>query len=302
MRVTGIDENGLGPLLGPLVATSVTLDLRRYDPRRGAALAESLGVGDSKAVSAFRSMAGAESLALAVVESLTGRVPESADDVLAALSIDGILALRGPCPRSSAPHCWAELALPAFGGEVETGRAILAGLAKKKITLTSARTVALCVSLFNREVARCGSKFSVDLELFERLILTLPRDGQQQIIAGMVGGIRAYGRYFERLLPLAPTVIEEGRKLCRYTVPTVGEVAFEVDADATHLPVSLASMIGKYVRELWMERQNRFFMDIDPSLKPASGYHDPVTRRLVAATELVRRERHMGDDCFLRQS
>jgi ribonuclease HII len=52
-------------------------------------------------------------------------------------------------------------------------------------------------------------------------------------------------------------------------------VRFEVDADGLHTPVAVASMVGKYVRELAMERQNRFYAKHDAALPSPSGYHDP---------------------------
>ena len=39
---------------------------------------------------------------------------------------------------------------------------------------------------------------------------------------------------------------------------------------------------------------------IVPEAVPASGYHDPVTARLVAATSLARKAREIPDECFAR--
>ena len=43
-------------------------------------------------------------------------------------------------------------------------------------------------------------------------------------------------------------------------------------ADADHLPVALASMAAKLVRELLMQRLNRFFTERMPDLAPTAGY------------------------------
>jgi ribonuclease HII len=88
----------------------------------------------------------------------------------------------------------------------------------------------------------------------------------------------------------------------RYTVADVGQVSFEIDADQRHLPVAFASMIGKYVRELWMARQNHFYRAIVPEMVDVSGYHDPVTRRFIAASADVRRALDIREDCFVRRS
>jgi ribonuclease HII len=47
---------------------------------------------------------------------------------------------------------------------------------------------------------------------------------------------------------------------------------FVVDADEKFLPVSLASMMSKYVRELLVGCVNRYFMNFHSKLKPTAGY------------------------------
>ena len=49
-------------------------------------------------------------------------------------------------------------------------------------------------------------------------------------------------------------------------------IGFETQADARHLPVALASMAAKTVRELLMNRLNAFFAQHQPGLKPTAGY------------------------------
>jgi len=70
------------------------------------------------------------------------------------------------------------------------------------------------------------------------------------------------------------------------------------DADARDPLVMLASLVGKWVRELLMARVSDWY-SVDRSERP-SGYHDPETARFVDATALVRRERRVPDICFER--
>jgi hypothetical protein len=63
----------------------------------------------------------------------------------------------------------------------------------------------------------------------------------------------------------------------------------------------MASLIGKWVREVLMARVTRYHRGFDPSLPEASGYHDPVTARFIRASALVRRSRRISDDCFERR-
>jgi len=70
---------------------------------------------------------------------------------------------------------------------------------------------------------------------------------------------------------------------------------------ALDLLVLLASMLGKWGREVLMERIVRHYQGIVPELPGASGYHDPVTAKFVKATALVRQEKRIDDDCFERR-
>jgi len=47
---------------------------------------------------------------------------------------------------------------------------------------------------------------------------------------------------------------------------------FVVGADGRFLPVSLASMVSKYLRELLIGSLNRYFIGFSADLKPTAGY------------------------------
>jgi hypothetical protein len=97
-------------------------------------------------------------------------------------------------------------------------------------------------------------------------------------------------------------VSAEGRARSEYVVPGLGTIAFVRDAEDRHLLVGMASLIGKWVRDLFMARIVRHHREQNPDLPDASGYHDPVTARFVEATRLVRKQRGLPDDCFERQA
>ncbi|MFW2387619.1 MAG: hypothetical protein ACN4G0_04745, partial [Polyangiales bacterium] len=166
------------------------------------------------------------------------------------------------------------------------------------------QTRVACAGMLNERLASGRNKLAVDLELFEDLIVsTLARHGEPLLaVCGMIGGIRDYASRFARFE--ADRVTEQpGRRGQRnYAVDRLGEVRFEVDADARHLPVALASIVGKYVREVCMRRIGEFYRRLLPDLRLASGYHDPVTARFVDATEPERRRLRIADDCFQRRA
>lgn len=65
------------------------------------------------------------------------------------------------------------------------------------------------------------------------------------------------------------------------------KVTFTVGAESQHLPTALASMTAKYLRELWMERFNRFFHAVDENLRPTAGYVEDGRRFLVDAENAI---------------
>lgn len=303
--LVGVDENGLGPRLGPLVATAVTLELDATALEKPKALtkkAERMGIGDSKAVSGFGDMAWAESVALAALSDESGP-PTDADTLLHTLAVDGLMALQSPCPKEASAQCWgAKFPLPAFGGDVREGRKVLAKLARAGASLVRARSAIACAKVYSEGVERRRSKLSLDLELFERLLLDARAAAGIDLTAvcGMVGGIRSYHDYFFWIDPMRVVTLEEVKGRSSYHVHDFGTLTFEVDADASNVAVALASMIGKYVRELGMARIHRFYAAQIPDLPEASGYHDPVTARFVTATAELRQKLRLPIACFER--
>jgi hypothetical protein len=66
--------------------------------------------------------------------------------------------------------------------------------------------------------------------------------------------------------------------------------------------VGMASLVGKWIRDLLMARVVRYHRRSHPDLPDASGYHDPVTTRFIAATRLTRARTNLPDDCFTRRA
>jgi hypothetical protein len=159
-----------------------------------------------------------------------------------------------------------------------------------------------CTRVLN-DAHRAGrSRFVVDLHAMERMVLALREQAGSDVLAvcGKVGGMGDYARFFGPLAGRLHVELERSRARSAYRFPGLGEVHFVMDADGQDALVMLASLIGKYVRELLMARIGRHYADAVHDRAPPSGYHDPVTDGFVVATELTRRARRVPDDCFER--
>jgi ribonuclease HII len=297
----GADENGLGARLGPLIVTAV---LARVDETGARTLARRLrgriaeDLDDSKRLVAHGNIALGEAWARAI----GGRDAKSPAELFRRISLEGEAKLREPCPDHVGHQCWS-----AEGEGFTAPDELLARvekhvgtLSRRGVQLLAVRSSVSCTHRLNTEKEQGHNRFVADLHAMERLVIDLRDRAGSDVIAvcGKVGGIGDYSRFFGPLSNRLHAVVEQGRKRSAYRFPGLGEVAFVQDADAQDPLVMLASLVGKWVRELLMDRIVRFYEDgADTS---PSGYNDPVTARFVAATALSRKRRRVPDGCFER--
>ncbi len=342
----GVDENGLGPVLGPLVVTGVAFAIEGERPRDLGAL-----VGDSKALVSHGDASLGEAWARALLSAI-GPVPTTSSEVLARLSLDDDATLRALCPSGTtvsvaesandhAPSslCWPRESEPFTADDALVRRCteLVRGWSGEKIggrfvrrtpmRILSVRSAIVCASRLNSAAKEGRHRFIVDLHEMERLSLQLHDDGRANAVfagklagepplldavCGKVGGMDFYGDYFGPLSHRMWATEAEGNGTSAYRFPGLGRFTFLQDADASDPLVGLASLVGKWVRELLMARIVRYLRSAalpehlppappDGDILPnASGYRDPSTKRLIAATELVRAHRGIPDRCFLR--
>ena len=309
--LVGIDENGLGPRLGPLIVTSVLARTTEAGARvagsrpKGRVRAR---LGDSKALVSYGDSALGEAWARALLARRGAEAPRSIDDLVFSLALDGRAHLRARCPEAHEDQCWGTHGeAGGFAAEESLVRQLgrdLARLAKDGIEIVGARVVIACAKALNAETARGLSRFEVDLHAMERLVLDARERAGEEVLAtcGKVGGFDRYPEHFGPLGGRLHVTLDEGRAQSTYRIPDVGTISFVRDADASNLLVCLASLVGKWVRDVLMNRIVHYHRAHDPDLPDASGYHDPVTTRFIALSALTRKRRALPDECFERTS
>ena len=315
--VVGIDENGLGPRLGPLVVTMIVASTSeegraRAEARPKGAMRKRLG--DSKKLVAFGDTALGEAWARAIARrmGLSDAQVATPDELVHALSLDSRDALRSPCPEHHAAQCWdargeALVSSPEHAKLVASVEKDLAKLEEQGVRIERATCVVTCTRRLNEGVDRRLTRFHMDLHAMERLVLDARERAGCDVVAtcGKVGGFNSYSAAFGPMSGRLHAVAMEGRARSEYHVPGVGQLAFVRDADAKHLLVCMASLVGKWVRDLLMARIVRYHraeLGGEPDAPDASGYHDPVTTRFISATRLSRKKRGLPDECFERRA
>ena len=299
----GVDENGLGSRLGPLVVTAV---LARTDGDGERALSRRLprslrsSLDDSKRLVSHADVRLGEAWARELV------MPEATTpgELFERLSLEGVTALKKPCPEHASAQCW-NAEREAFEAPAVLLRRVARhrGLLRAKgVEIIAVKSSVVCTDALNRARRAGRNRFVSDLHAMESLVLALRKTAGADVraVCGKVGGMAEYSRFFGPLDGWLHNILEEGQAKSSYRFPGVGELSFVRDADASDPLVMLASLVGKYVRELFMARIASHYPARDDEPRP-SGYHDPVTARFVARTALVRKRSKMPHGCFERE-
>lgn len=297
--LVGIDEAGYGPTLGPLV---VAASIWRVAPhhleadlwqvlspclartvRRGDAR---LAVDDSKSV--FDRRKGIATLERTVLAF--ARAAGLSCGTLGEL----LIALGGEALAASSTLPWDRdldrpLPLDPLRSRCDH--------AADRLHTCMAREQAVCLSLsarvltadaFNRRVRQTRNKATVLLEHVLDLLASATRSapGDQDVYV-RIDRLGGRSDYRELLLAAFPGrhvhELELSPRASRYRLASARSdwfIEFVVDADRLHLPVALASMLAKYLRELLMERFNAYWRRWLPELRPTAGYYEDAQRFL----------------------
>jgi hypothetical protein len=169
-------------------------------------------------------------------------------------------------------------------------------LAAESVVCESLRCETIDAEVFNRQVNAMGSKANVNfcavLRHIDAVWKRWPRE-HPRVIVDRQGGRTHYLNDLLHAWPEAKAqVLAETETISRYRLELDGSfitISFMVEAESAHLPVALASMTAKYVRELLMMRFNRYFQSLMPELKPTAGYYSDGRRYLSDIDPLIDR-------------
>lgn len=322
-HVLGIDEAGLGPILGPLtigysafaLPTALTPDaFLKID------LWAPLGLGREPAERKQRPV---------VCDSKTLYTPARGlkpleEEVLCWLALQGheigdFTALWDAlCPLAREKrglYDWYYDPPEKFPLEADATRMklraqpIARAMEQTGISLAGLGIAPVFEGELNAALRRLGNKSRAEFECITRVIGHFWRQfGQLAVLCDRQGGRERYGRALANEFPEAEvTVLHESPKISSYELKVEGVsgnprlfVAFIEKGEGDHLPIALASMLAKYLRELSMHQFNAWFLKHDPALKPTAGYYTDG-KRWLDDTAGLRRAIGIEDAKIVRQ-
>ena len=287
--LVGIDEAGFGPILGPLVVSSSTFSLPQHlikadlwqilnksVSNRCKHLAGRLLIADSKkAYSRQKGIKHLERTVLACLKCLC-KEPSTLTELLTLLCPDCLERLSDyPWYKEAGSYC-----LLADEADKEIASAVLMGdMSLNGIRLLQLRSCCLDVAYYNQMVGSVKNKSRVLFTAISRLIKEAYDNfagDDLQIIVDRQGGRVYYRTILQRMFPdMELKILSESPAASSYELQAEGKVMrlhFVTAADGKFLPVSLASMMSKYLRQLLVESINLYFAGFHAELKPTAGY------------------------------
>lgn len=297
--LAGMDEAGLGPILGPLVVAGVAMTgPEGTDPWRALARHTSrtrhqkgkVRVADSKLVNQGpHGRRRLEETALVFWTAKHGETPGTLRALLQHLGVD--LDSLARCP-------WYEdldlrLPLDADAGFVQLQAELMArAMHKAGIALVDLVVRPVDVEEWNGLIADTDNKsrahFRAYAEVLGRLLAhapSTPGTGERgHLVADRCGGRMHYAHDLRRLRPDARVdVVTETPSVSSYALHLPGgvvAVTFAERGESRAFPTALASCLAKYLRELMVEAMNRWFCARVPGLEPTAGYYQDGHRFL----------------------
>lgn len=295
--LVGIDEAGYGPILGPMVVSAAIVELP--DLLLGKSLWEVLGksvakqrtgsagrvvINDSKKLHTDRDYRCLQRGVLASLSAAKMNPVQCLGDLLTRLDCGSIGNLAG-YPWYGDIQGWE---LKYDRDDIETaGAALRQEMADQGMRMVGLWSRVLPAGRFNEMVEAVDNKASVLFSVICQLVQQgYKRFGDQnlQIVVDKQSGRSHYRKPLQRMFAdLEMKVIQKADQTSSYQMSEAGgsmKIHFLQKGDQRQLPIALASMTSKYVRELFMEMLNAYFQERVPGVKPTAGYYTDGKRFL----------------------
>jgi ribonuclease HII len=298
--VVGIDEAGLGPILGPLVVSAATFSVPEENSDKSLAdmwqllgesiasnkkhLAGRLLICDSK--KAYNPTIGTGHLEKTVLSCLKclGKTAGTVAELVDSLGPEcKVKILESPWFKNIAQQ---KINFNADEISISAG-ALERNLKKNGMALIGLKSFCLDAGYFNELIGKIRNKSSVVFQIVCKLVNETIHGTRHRNYHFKIDRQGGRMRYAQPLMTMFGgmelKVLEENDNISSYQLSTsygstgsppckMVKLDFAVGADDIYLPTALASMASKYLREELMAALNGYFLERCSHLKPTAGY------------------------------
>lgn len=284
----GLDENGYGPVMGPLVVTGViaTMDLDKDWPG---------DIYDSKLLFTHQNThKELEKIALSILNISKGKFSHSTSGIFENFQQD----FKCPKDISICFENLPEIPLWTTKKDIENFTKFLSAFCEKKqLKILSINSVILCVHKFNSFCRQNMKKDFINYLLFEKIILqALSKSDNLFVKAGKIGGRKDYKKFLEKTFHnwQINNIMEKPEISGYLLIRNNKKIAlnFVRDIESRSFLGVLAGIYGKYIRELFMHSINSFL----GTKRYISGYRDIQTKKFLN----ILSHKELDFDCILR--
>ena len=290
--LAGVDEAGLGPILGPLVVGGVTMAgpegtapwrlLQRHVSKQKYVKGK-VRVADSKKVNQGpHGLVRLEETALVFWTALHGEPPKTLLDWLVKLGHDLEPLKRCPWYEDlelalplNADHDWISLTGEMVARTLRKGGCELLDIAIRAVDVEEWNT--LIADTDNKSKAHFQAYSEVLGRLLHSVFPLVGEDDSCHLVADRCGGRSKYKTDLQQLCPDSViTMLKEVAGTSSYRLQQQDSdvtVTFAERAEDRAFPTALASCFAKYLRQLMVECINRWFQARCQDLKPTAGYY-----------------------------
>lgn len=266
---SGIDEAGLGPILGPYCATSITIESERdLNEVVESGQKKIFYVDDSKKV--YKGKYGLKRLeeqVLAFYYLLNETLPESTLDFIP--SLQSSWNIESPI----------KLPIEANSAEIiEISRRIKTFFVNNGIRLLDIKRTAISAENFNHLLESFDNKSIVCQKILSPLLKHCS-SFKGNIVVDKQGGRKFYKSFLDELLDTDVSIEFEEANHSSYSLDGT-LIDFQAKADSHHFVTALASMFSKYMREVAMKSFNNYWEEKLNGIKHTAGYYQDGVRFL----------------------
>ncbi|MFQ5962893.1 MAG: hypothetical protein ACE5KZ_01250 [Candidatus Scalinduaceae bacterium] len=316
--IAGIDEAGYGPKLGPLVLTTVAIDIPvKYNNKINIwhLLKEAISdkiqkrrnrvvVHDSKKIYSQKSgLKILEEAVLSFIWCTKGQVTRFSDLLKLLSNYNEEVFNKYPWYKGKDIDLPVASNVSAILNYVDL---VKNTISLQEVSLLEVKSIFICAYEINKQLKLYGNKSLLLFKNSEKHLKGIFEQfgkNEPQVLIDKHGGRNHYHKLLANSFEgCNVNAILEGNSISTYKISNERRkmnVSFAVGADSKYFPTALASMFSKYIRELFIRLFNEYWQERVHDIKPTAGYPEDA-KRFLSQIHKTKNKLGISDDILIR--